>query len=161
MSAPITLPDLIKSFPAVSDASGKSLLLTDANGNLSRFAYPEHLKVVNLSGKEVAGKVLVLKNFTTKYITGLTEGTMLTNKDYAHSTTWYLNLKEGVTVDLQTVMIIVAKNRNSLSHAWANISLIILPSSTEETAIYFVTQATGSTADAYNLVVRKIASQAI
>lgn len=161
MSDSITLPDLIKSLPTVSDQTGKSILLTDAQGNPSKMSYQEHPKVVSLLEKEIPGKVMGLKDFTTKYITGLPEGSILTDKIYQHDKAWYLNLKSGLTVDLQAVMIKVVKNRGSLSGAWANISLIFFPSSTEETAIYLVTQTTGSTADAYNTTVRKIASQAI
>lgn len=38
MSEPISLPDLIKSLPISSDASGKSILMNDPTGNLHRIA---------------------------------------------------------------------------------------------------------------------------
>ncbi len=161
MSAPITLPDLIKSLPTATDQTGKDILLSDAQGNPSKMSYSDHPKVVNLLEKEMPGKVMGLKDFTTKYITGLPEGSIMTDNIYQHDKAWYLNLKTGLTVDLQAVMIKVVKNHGSLLRAWANISLVIFPSSSEATDIYFVTQTTGSTADAYNAIVRKIASQAI
>lgn len=161
MSEAKSIADFIKSLPADTSAIGKSILLADVNGNPSILPDPGYMKVVNLASKEAPGFVMTLKNFTTKYIRGLPEGTLLTDKSYSHAMAWFLELKDGIQIDLQTVMIMVVKNRMGLSDPWANITFVLLPASREETGIYIVTQTTAESEAAYNATIYRILLSAV
>lgn len=137
--------------------SADQLLLTDANTGQVKRIDPARLNVTDLSGKEEPGAVLSLKEFTTKYIVDKAVGNILADKTHSNATTWYLELKDGLRINLQHYMIVVAKRVGTLTVAWQNISILIVPTLvTSASSIYLVTQQTYSSASDYGVTILSI-----
>lgn len=152
MSGTRTLADKLKAAPAVSDAKYKSVVLTDGDGKLSKQAIGSFF-CKSLAGSEPVESTLSLQEFIKKYVEGMPVGSTLSDKDYQNSTRWYLNLKDGLRVNLQDYVVMITKNSKVVSSAWAKISLFLIPCSSTEA--YTVTYITGESASVITVLVKR------
>lgn len=154
MTEASTLNTLLATAQAVTDATGKSVLLTDANGVLGKISEAS-MRRVSLNGAEEAGTVLPLKDFIQKYIQGKQPGQLLTDTDYNNSTRWSVTLKGSSVISLQNFCVMVTKVKGNVNSAWCGISFIAF-STVIKGMIYFVSYCTENTADIVNVIVSKI-----
>ena len=155
-----TLADKLKAAPSVSGFSGGSLLITNANGGLSKAPISE-FKLANLYKKESNGNVISLRDFTTKYIEGKYVGTILSDVVYSHAEAWYVRLKGELTINMQTYSVEIMKSSGSLTSSWCCITLLFRPSSPMAQYIYFVSQTTGATADTYSVSIKRVELESV
>lgn len=136
-----------KKFNAVSastDTTGKSVLLTDDAGNISKMV-PEKIGRVELTRTEDPQTTLEVVDFAKKYIVNKPMGTMLANTEHNTAVTWYVKLNDNVTIDTQEAIFLVGRSI-SLDRTWRNVSFLILPMRSMGT-VYSVSLSTHSTAE--------------
>ena len=153
MSVTKTLADKFKAAPSVSDASGKSVMLTDSNGNVSKHGV-NNLFSGSLYKAEPAETVLPLKDFIEKYVEDRPVGYMLTDKTYSNSARWYVNIKDNLVLNVQSFTVQIIKNYGRISSAWARVSLLFIPNALP--TAYIVTYTTNSTASDVSVIVRRL-----
>lgn len=154
MSEAKPLNELMAQLPSVTDATGKSVVLTDAQGTMSKISYASFMRK-NLCEAEEAGSTLLLKDFIQKYIQGMPPGFVLTDIDYNNSVRWYLNLKPGLNLSMQNYCILVTKAKGSVNGAWSALSFLVIPTATND-GLYSVCFTTGATSAESSVRVNKI-----
>lgn len=128
------------------------LLLTDANTGQVKRIEVRNVNLTNLSGMETPGNVLSLKEFTTKYVVGKGVGHILTDRVHQNATAWYLEVKDGILLNLQSYVVFVAKAVGGLSSPWNHIALVVFPiNPTTASRVYIVNQQTYASANDYAL----------
>ena len=155
MSDVRTLADKLKAAADVSNTAGLNVLMTDASGNLMKTS-SLRFNVIPLSNMEEKRSVMTLKDFTQKYVEGTKVGTLLTDWGFSDADTWFVDLKDGVRINVQAYSVEVLKLRRTLSTTWACITLLFRPASPAGSYMYLAVQTTGATAADYSVTVMRI-----
>ncbi len=153
------ITEVIKDAPSSTDTNGKSVVLADSNGNLSKISH-QLMIMTELGMKAAAGAHISFYEFIKEYVQGKPVGYMLSDSSFNNATAWYLDIKEGLSVNLQRAVIMISKTTNNIDRAWAAVSIILFPGVDSPNMYTATYQVNASTSDV-TITARKIELSAI
>ncbi|MDE5975766.1 MAG: hypothetical protein K2G69_04380 [Muribaculaceae bacterium] len=139
--------------PTASDMTGKSVLLTDDSGEVSKIT-PLNLKLTSIRGKETRGSTITIEEFVDKYIANANVLDCFSDVEFDNASTWYIQISDSLTINIQHFIIVLAKKVRNLSQTWGHISLLFFPASSQVAKMYHVVLSTGSSTSVIKRVYR-------
>ena len=152
-----TFAEVLKAVPLADSRNLNSLyaLVMDAAGSPQRRKLLE-TNHVSLTDAENIGTRMPLKEFTLKYLEKYAPGTMLSDIQSYAASQWFMVLPDGTEVSLQRYVILIVKNRGSLTSNYGYQRFLLLPNSKAEPNMYFICQETSESPDKYSCQIFKV-----